>query len=226
MELRGDGVAPSGGGDFMALKRVDPASPADFREPAVARFLFADVRAGRVWLFVRLYLAMQWLGGGFEKLVSPDWTGDRAGAGLGNFIESTLGLAGAQHRQVEGWYAALLRDVVLPHAAAVGQVVTIAEIAIGLCLLLGAFTGIAAAAGIVLNSSYALAGAIGIDPLMILLEVLIVVAWRTAGWVGLDRRLLPAIGTPWQPGTRFARRPAARSLPADSVVADHHRLSL
>jgi thiosulfate dehydrogenase (quinone) large subunit len=210
----------------MALKRVEPASPADFREPALARFLFEDARAGRIWLLVRLYLALQWLVAGFAKLTSPDWTGDHAGAGLRAFVGTTLGQPGGQHRQVEGWYAAFLQHVVLPNAAAFGQIVTLAEVAVGLCLLLGAFTGIAAAAGIVLNSSYVLAGAVGIDPLMILLEVLLVVAWRTAGWVGLDRRLLPAIGTPWQPGARFMRRPAARSLPADIVLADHHRRSL
>jgi hypothetical protein len=30
-------------------------------------------------------------------------------------------------------------------------------------------------------------------------------AWRNAGWIGLDRWLLPAIGTPWEPGRAFRR---------------------
>jgi thiosulfate dehydrogenase [quinone] large subunit len=30
-----------------------------------------------------------------------------------------------------------------------------------------------------------------------------VLAWRNAGWIGLDRALLPALGTPWQPGRIF-----------------------
>ena len=35
---------------------------------------------------------------------------------------------------------------------------------------------------------------------------LLVLAWRNAGWIGLDRWLLPAVGTPWQPGGVFRDR--------------------
>jgi thiosulfate dehydrogenase [quinone] large subunit len=35
--------------------------------------------------------------------------------------------------------------------------------------------------------------------------VLLILAWRNAGWIGLDRWVLPALGTPWQPGTLFRR---------------------
>lgn len=34
----------------------------------------------------------------------------------------------------------------------------------------------------------------------------LVLAWKTAGWIGLDRWLLAALGTPWRPGRPF--RPA------------------
>jgi len=30
-------------------------------------------------------------------------------------------------------------------------------------------------------------------------------AWKTAGWWGLDRWILPALGTPWRPGLIFRR---------------------
>jgi thiosulfate dehydrogenase [quinone] large subunit len=36
--------------------------------------------------------------------------------------------------------------------------------------------------------------------------VLLILAWRNARWIGLDRWVLPALGTPWQPGTVWARR--------------------
>jgi len=38
--------------------------------------------------------------------------------------------------------------------------------------------------------------------------VLIIIGWRVAGWWGLDRFLLPWLGTPWQPG-RLRPQPAA-----------------
>ena len=30
--------------------------------------------------------------------------------------------------------------------------------------------------------------------------ILILLGWKVAGWIGVDRWLLPALGTPWQPG--------------------------
>jgi len=42
----------------------------------------------------------------------------------------------------------------------------------------------------------------------------LILAWRVAGYYGLDRYLLPALGAPWRPGTVFSRRPA--STPATS----------
>jgi thiosulfate dehydrogenase (quinone) large subunit len=33
----------------------------------------------------------------------------------------------------------------------------------------------------------------------------LVLAWRNAGWIGLDRWLLPAVGTPWKGGHLFAK---------------------
>ena len=39
-----------------------------------------------------------------------------------------------------------------------------------------------------------------------LLEVLLILAWRNAGYIGLDRWVLPALGTPWQPGSAFRKR--------------------
>jgi thiosulfate dehydrogenase [quinone] large subunit len=36
-----------------------------------------------------------------------------------------------------------------------------------------------------------------------LFEILLILAWRNAGYIGLDRWVLPALGTPWQPGTVF-----------------------
>jgi len=33
---------------------------------------------------------------------------------------------------------------------------------------------------------------------MLLLGFLLVLAWKTAGYIGLDRFLLPLLGTPWR----------------------------
>ena len=36
-----------------------------------------------------------------------------------------------------------------------------------------------------------------------LFEVMLILAWRNAGYYGLDRYVLPALGTPWHPGKVF-----------------------
>jgi hypothetical protein len=42
---------------------------------------------------------------------------------------------------------------------------------------------------------------------------LLILAWRNAGWYGLDRYLLPRLGTPWHRGELFARTPAPGTRP-------------
>jgi hypothetical protein len=39
----------------------------------------------------------------------------------------------------------------------------------------------------------------------------LIMAWRVAGWCGLDCIVLPVLGTPWQPGTLFSRKQPART---------------
>ena len=39
--------------------------------------------------------------------------------------------------------------------------------------------------------------------ILFLIAMALILAWKTAGWWGLDRWLLPALGTPWRPGYIF-----------------------
>ena len=41
--------------------------------------------------------------------------------------------------------------------------------------------------------------------LFIILGVVLVMAWRNAGWYGLDRFVLSKLGTPWHRGELFDR---------------------
>jgi thiosulfate dehydrogenase [quinone] large subunit len=51
-----------------------------------------------------------------------------------------------------------------------------------------------------MNANYLLAGTGSSNPLLFILGTWLVLAWRVAGWWGLDRWLLPLLGTPWWPG--------------------------
>jgi thiosulfate dehydrogenase [quinone] large subunit len=75
------------------------------------------------------------------------------------------------------------------------------ELAVGIALIVGVFVGISAFFGAVMNFNYLMAGSASINPAMFVVALLLIFGWKTAGWIGLDRWLLPALGTPWEPGT-------------------------
>ena len=85
------------------------------------------------------------------------------------------------------------------------KVIAVGELLIGIALVLGILTGIAAFFAGMLSFAFGLAGVAGVNPLFFLIEVLLILAWRNAGWIGVDRWLLPWLGTPWQPGKAFRR---------------------
>lgn len=184
-------------------------------DPPIAQTLFNDTRLSWLWLLVRLYVGYEWLTAGIEKLQSPVWAGSQAGAALSGFIKGALSKASGDHPDVQGWYASFLTNAVLPNAAAWSLLVSWGETLVGIALILGIFTGIAAFFGSFMNANYLFAGTVSTNPFLLLLAILLVLAWKTAGWIGLDRWILPLIGTPWEPGTAFEprSRPAADRPP-------------
>ena len=180
------------------------SGPGDISEPPFSRLLFADTRTSWLWLIVRLYLGYEWITSGLTKLGSDAWTGTHAGAAITGFAKGALAKTSGDHPDVQSWYGAFLQNVVMPNAAVFGRLVTAGEMLVGLALILGALTGIAAFFGITMNANYLLAGTLSTNPVLIILGTLVVLAWRNAGWIGLDRWLLPMLGTPWQPGAAFA----------------------
>jgi len=85
------------------------------------------------------------------------------------------------------------------------------ETLIGIALILGALTGIAAFFGAFMNWNFIMAGAASTNGMLLTLAVLLVLAWKVAGWWGLDRWLLPLLGTPWyRTGSIPEPVPAAR----------------
>ena len=172
-------------------------------DPPVARFLFDDVRMSWVWLILRLWLAWKWLESGLGKVQNPAWTGPNAGGAINGFVAGALKKVSGEHPDVPGWYAWFLQHVVQPNANLWSHLVAYGEVAVGVALVLGIFTGIAAFFGGFMNFNYLLSGTVSVNPMMFLVAGLLVLAWKTAGWLGVDRFVLPALGTPWAPGRVF-----------------------
>lgn len=169
------------------------------QEPKVSEFLFANTKAAWFWLIVRLYVGWAWLTAGWHKVGSSGWTGDNAGAAVEGFVQGALQKTSGPHPDVQAWYGWFLENVVLPNADIFSHLVAYGEVAVGIALIVGLFVGIAAFFGMFMNMSFLLAGAVSTNPILFVLALGLVLAWRIAGWIGLDRWVLPALGTPWQP---------------------------
>lgn len=183
------------------MSAVDSA--VQIEEPPPARWLFAGTRVAPViWLVARLWLGYEWLVAGLDKVTSPAWMS--GGAALQGFADNaiTIGAAGEHPQVAYGWYVAFLEWIRDSAYSWMAPLVAVGEVVIGIALIVGAFVGIAAFLGVVLNFSFVFAGSAGVNPAFLVVGLLLVLAWRNAGWYGLDRYLLPRLGTPWQRSLR------------------------
>jgi len=169
-------------------------------ENPVSRYLFSSTQAAWIWLIVRLYVGYAWLKAGIGKVTSDAWTGEKAGTALQGFIKGALAKA-ESGKDVTGWYAGFLENVVLPNAKLFAYMVAFGEVLVGLGLILGLLTGIAAFFGGLMNVSFLFAGTLSTNPILFILATWLVLAWKNAGWYGLDRWALPLLGTPWARGS-------------------------
>ena len=199
------------------------------QDPPIARVLFGGTQMAWLWLLVRVWVGFQWLnsslgilynlglGGKQGKLFDPAWMA--SGEAIRGYWERavTPGASGATP-VVFDWYRAFLELLLVTNSDVwFSKVIVAGELLAGLGLVFGALTGIAAFGGSLMSWSFLMAGTVSTNPLMFGLLVLLVLAWKNAGYYGLDRSLLPLLGTPWsqrEPGN--IGRPVT---PATAVTA-------
>jgi len=209
---------------MSSIRNVQPKSATQVPEPPIARFLFADTRIAWLWLIVRVYVGWQWLVAGTAKLtgysIDIGSFGEKAGnswiftshpgAALSGFFKGALAQMTGAHPAVQGWYGWFIQHIALPMAPGLAYVVTFGEILVGLGLIFGVLTGIAAFFGLFMNLNFLLAGTVSINPIIGGLALFLVLAWRVAGYYGGDRWVLPLLGTPWT-GSLAKQRPELQS---------------
>lgn len=168
-------------------------------DPPIARMLFQSTRFAWLWLIVRVYLGYAWLSSGWGKITNPAWA---TGGPLRGFWENAVAVPEAGRPAIAfDWYRNFIQFMLDNQWYTwFADLVMYAELLIGIALILGAFTGIAAFAGSFMNWNFIMAGSASTNGLMLTLAVLLILAWKVAGWIGLDRWLLPLLGTPWSRG--------------------------
>lgn len=195
---------------FGAVLTTAKSSDVSIKANPLTHFLFHDTNSAVLWLVVRVYVGLSWFTAGLDKVQSSEWVGSGAGPALKGFVLGAIGKSSGQHASVQGWYADFLNGFVVPNAATFSYVVAFGELLVGIALIIGAFTGVAAFFGAFMNMNYMLAGTTSTNPILGFLELFLILAWRVAGYYGADRWVLPAIGTPWELGAAF-RRPGAQA---------------
>lgn len=159
--------------------------------------LFSTTRFAWLWLIVRLYAGYKWITSGIDKLTNPEWW---SGEALASFWAGAIEIPAEGRPDISyAWYRAFIQFM---HDAQsytwFSKVIMFGETLIGVALILGAFVGIAAFLGGFMNWNFIMAGSASTNGVLFSLAVILVLAWKVAGWYGLDRYLLPIFGTPWQ----------------------------
>lgn len=180
--------------------------------PALVQ-LFGNPRWSWLWLAARLYLGYIWITSGLGKLGNPAWM--ESGTALKGFWTNAVAVPDAPTRPAIAfdWYRSFIQFMLDSGSYTwFAKLVAVGEVVVGAALVLGLFTGIAAFFGGFMNWNFMMAGSASTNPVLFTLAILLILAWKTAGWWGLDRWLMPLLGTPWKPGRLFEKKPGAGTV--------------
>lgn len=169
----------------------------EIQDPPIAKLLFSDTRSAWLWLIVRLWLGWEWFSHGLEKVQDPAW---QTGTAIRGFWERSIQIPESGRPTVAfDWYRDFLAFLYNTDSHVwFGPLVAWGEFLVGVGLILGAFVGVTAFFGAFMNWNFIMAGAASTNGLFLVLAILLVLAWKVAGYYGLDYYLLPKIGTPWK----------------------------
>lgn len=109
-------------------------------------------------------------------------------------------------RVVLGWLWLEAGWLRLQGASGAGDPLAVGLTLAGIALILGVLTGPAAFVGGCLSIGLWDSAGVPVVALLFAAVVWLVLAWKTAGWIGLDRWLLPLLGMPWRGGVLFDER--------------------
>jgi len=170
-------------------------------DPAWWKLLLGNTYLAVLWLPIRFFVGQEWLMAGEHKVRSSEWM-DGGTALQGYWTKATTvnpetGASKITYSWFNDFITYMLDNEWYTWFA---KLVAVGEVLVGLGLIFGALVGIAAFFGTVLNFNFMLAGTVSSNPVLFALTVFLVLGWKVAGFLGLDRFLLPLLGTPWQMG--------------------------
>ncbi|MDQ4075766.1 MAG: DoxX family membrane protein [Chloroflexota bacterium] len=167
------------------------------QDPPLAQLLFSNTKMAGLWLVVRVWLGWQWLEAGWHKVTDAAWVD--GGMVLKGFWTGAIQVpADGRPAIAFDWYREFIAYLLNAEAYTwFAPLVAWGEVLIGVGLIVGAFVGITAFFGAFMNWNFIMAGAASTNGLLLVLAIGLILAWKIAGYIGLDYILLPFLGTPW-----------------------------
>lgn len=171
------------------------------QDPPFVQKLLTDTRAGWLWLGLRVWLGWQWIDAASHKIFEPAWVG--GGAALKGYWTNAVAIPEQGRPAIAfDWYRSFIQMMLDTEAYTwFAKLVAYGELLVGIALVLGAFTGIAALFGGLMNWNFMMAGSASTNPLLFVIAVGLILAWKVSGYIGADYFLLRFLGTPWQAGS-------------------------
>ena len=183
--------------------------PTHMEDAPLVKNLFSSTKFAWLWMIVRIYVGYQWINASLHKLSAPEWM--QTGVALKGYWTNAVTVSEATGKSpiYYDWYRSFIQSMLDAQSYVwFGKLIAIGEFLVGIALVLGVFVGVAAFFGGLMNFSFLLAGSLSSGPVLFLLEILLIIAWKTAGYYGLDRFVFKFIGAPWKPGIWFQKKKA------------------
>jgi thiosulfate dehydrogenase [quinone] large subunit len=192
-----------------AKDRIVTRKGGQLQDPPLFQWLMNDPRAGWIWVLPRIWLGYQWFSASLHKIYNPAWV--TTGDALKGFWTNAVAVSAAGKSPIVfEWYRGFLQYLLDAQAYTwFAKLVAYGELLIGLGLMLGAFTGIAALFGGLMNWNFMMAGSASTNPLLFVVAVALILAWKVSGYIGADYVLLRWLGTPWRTVPVNANDPTA-----------------
>lgn len=180
-------------------------NPSELNVPRTLQWMARSKAMAVVWTAMRVWLGVMWIQAGDAKL----W-GKENSAFLHNGGSGVAGFA-AHGVAAYSWWGTFLHHFVVPNASWIGILVALSEFVIGLALVAGFLTPLAALASLGLLFTYVMSGTASVCAWYALFAIVLLAVWRTASWLGADGLMAGYF-------QRRHDRPPTLAVPAHSIV--------